>query len=71
MQNKNLMEAQLSQKHEQIQSLTEQKQAAEDRCTRLETEVQSKTDELTKLIQAYEAKKEDHIREERKVKTLE
>ena len=71
MQTKNTMEQQLSQRQEQILSLTEQKQAAEDRSARLETDLSKEREDLGKLMQSFEAKKEEHLREERKVKNLE
>ena len=71
MQKKQEMETQLSHKHEQIQALTEQKQAAEDRADRLDVDLEKQKADNVSLIKSFDAKKEEHLREERKVKTLE
>lgn len=71
MQTKEAMQLELSNKHELILSLQESKTAAEDRVIRLESDLQKEKEELTKLNSLFEAKKEEHLREERKVRNFE
>ena len=71
MQTKNQMELTLRNKEEHILSLQEAKQASEDRSARLEADLAKERDELQKLMSLFEAKKEEHLREERKVKNFE
>lgn len=51
--------------------MTEQKQAAEDRADRLDVDLEKQKADNVSLIKSFDAKKEEHLREERKVKTLE
>lgn len=71
LQTKNQMEQQLSQKTETIQALTEQKIASEDRATRLENDLAKEREDLANIMSKFEAKKEEHQREERKTKQFE
>jgi hypothetical protein len=64
------MKNELKNKDELILTLQEAKQSSEDRVTRLESELLKERDDLTKLMMQYEAKKEEHLREERKVQSF-
>ncbi len=65
------MKAELRNKEELIITLQEAKQASEDRANRLDSELSKEREELTKIISQFEAKKEEHLREERKTKNFE
>lgn len=71
MLTKDNMKNELRNKEELILALQESKQAAEDRTIRLETDLTKIKEEQTDLISKFEAKKEEHLREERKVKNFE
>jgi len=64
------MKNELKNKDELILTLQEAKQSSEDRVTRLESELLKERDDLTKLMMQYEAKEEEHLREERKVQSF-
>lgn len=51
--------------------MTEQKQAAEDRADRLDADLDKQKADNATLIKSFDAKKEEHRREELKVKNLE
>lgn len=65
------MKAELRNKEELIITLQEAKQASEDRANRLDSELSKEREELAKIISQFEAKKEEHLREERKNKNFE
>jgi chromosome segregation ATPase len=71
LQTKNQMEQQLSQKTETIQALTEQKIASEERANRLENDLAKEREDLANIMSKFEAKKEEHQREERKTRQFE
>jgi hypothetical protein len=71
MEAKDSMKAELRNKEELIITLQEAKQASEDRANRLDSELSKEREELTKIISQFEAKKEEHLREERKTKNFE
>jgi len=71
MEAKDSMKAELRNKEELIITLQEAKQASEDRANRFESDLAKEREELTKIISQFEAKKEEHLREERKTKNFE
>jgi SMC interacting uncharacterized protein involved in chromosome segregation len=71
MEAKDSMKAELRNKEELIITLQEAKQASEDRANRLDSELSKEREELAKIISQFEAKKEEHLREERKNKNFE
>jgi hypothetical protein len=71
MEAKDSMKAELRNKEELIITLQEAKQASEDRANRLDSELSKEREELAKIISQFEAKKEEHLREERKTKNFE
>lgn len=65
------MESQISQKTEQIQALTEQKNASEDRANRLEADLTKEREAHATLKTAFEAKVDENKREKTKVREAE
>ena len=64
------MNEELKNKTELIITLQETQLITEDRVKRLETDIHKERDDLAKLMMQYEAKKEEHLREERKVQSF-
>jgi hypothetical protein len=71
MQAKDQLKTDVRNKEELIITLQEAKQLAEDNAARLESELATERELLVKTMSQYEAKKEEHLREERKRKEKE